>query len=301
MAQGAPSWFSLGVRHALGIATLVTTVTTAAAGLSGARGTTHDTAASIGVGPHLGPAALRFGRSVGSPTAGHLIGGAHLDETSYLRVEPADAEGDVRWGLEPLVAMLDRAARAVDRQFPGAVTTFGHLSRHGGGDVERHRSHESGRDADVGFFVRSALSSGAHQVFAPHFVAFRADGTAPTWPGAYFDDAKNWAFIAALVSDPEARVTHVFVAAPLRARLLAHAEQMGAPLALRIRAAQVMRQPHGALPHDDHFHVRIACPAQMAGCVENPEPPARAAGAAAGSTGRALGPRGAEHAAGRRS
>jgi murein endopeptidase len=24
------------------------------------------------------------------------------------------------------------------------------------------------------------------------------------------------------------------------------------------------------LPHDDHFHVRIGCPARMSGCVENP-------------------------------
>ncbi len=31
-----------------------------------------------------------------------------------------------------------------------------------------------------------------------------------------------------------------------------------------------MIQPHGTLPHDDHFHVRIACPSNMSGCVENP-------------------------------
>ncbi len=37
-----------------------------------------------------------------------------------------------------------------------------------------------------------------------------------------------------------------------------------------MRAAELMQQPHGALPHDDHFHVRIGCPAHMSGCVENP-------------------------------
>jgi penicillin-insensitive murein endopeptidase len=133
--------------------------------------------------------------------------------------------------------------------------------------VEQHRSHESGRDADVGFFVRSAAGP---QLLAPHFVAFRADGTAPTWPGAYFDDAKNWALVAAFVGDPEAHVTHLFVAAPLRARLLAYAEHAGAPQAIRIRAAELMQQPRGVLPHDDHFHVRIGCPTHMNGCVENP-------------------------------
>jgi penicillin-insensitive murein endopeptidase len=215
----------------------------------------------------LGPAALRFGRSIGSPTDGHLVGGSHLDDAPYLRVVPAYAASDVRWGLEPLVGMLDRAARQVRRQHPDAIMSFGHLSRLGGGDLDRHHSHESGRDADVGFFIRSATG---HPLLPSHFVPFTGDGTAPTWPGAYFDDAKNWTFVAALVTDPEAHVTHIFVAAPLRARLLAYAERMGAPANVRMRAAEVLQQPRGALPHDDHFHVRIGCPAHMSGCVENP-------------------------------
>jgi penicillin-insensitive murein endopeptidase len=217
----------------------------------------------------LGPAALRFGRSVGSPTQGHLVGGMHLNESEALRIEPADTAGDVRWGLEPLVAMIERAARAVRKQFPDAIASVGHLSREGGGDVDQHRSHESGRDADVGFYVRSYSG---RPLLPSHFVAFRGDGTAATWPGAYFDDARNWALVASFCGDPEARVTHIFIASPLRARLLAYAEHAGAPARTRLRAAELMQQPHGTLPHDDHFHVRIGCPAHMTGCVENPAP-----------------------------
>jgi len=191
----------------------------------------------------------------------------HLEEAPYLRVTPADTAGDVRWGLEPLVSMLDRAARAVRRQFPDAVASVGHLSREGGGDVDQHRSHESGRDADVGFYVRTSTG---RPLLPSHFVPFRPDGAAVGWPGAYFDDAKNWALVAALVADVEARVTHLFVAVPLRARLLAYAERMGVSPTVRMRAAELMQQPHGSLPHDDHFHVRIACPPHMSGCVENP-------------------------------
>ncbi len=215
----------------------------------------------------LGPAALRFGRSIGSPTDGRLLGGMHLDDAPYLRIVPAYASGDVRWGLEPLVAMLDRAARSVRRQFRDAVTSVGHLSRAGGGDIDRHRSHESGRDADVSFFVRTASGK---PLLPSRFVPFRPDGSADGWPGAYFDDARNWALVAAMVADPEAHVTHLFVAAPLRARLLAYAERVGVSPALRMHAAEVMQQPRGALPHDDHFHVRIGCPSRMNGCVENP-------------------------------
>jgi penicillin-insensitive murein endopeptidase len=41
--------------------------------------------------------------------------------------------------------------------------------------------------------------------------------------------------------------------------------------ALYNRAAVVMMQPSNALPHDNHFHVRISCPADMRkSCVEYP-------------------------------
>lgn len=208
-----------------------------------------------------------MGRSVGSPTAGHLVGGSRLPDAPYLRVVPAYAGSEVRWGLGSLVGMIDRAARRVRKESPDAVLSVGHLSRQGGGEVDRHVSHESGRDADIAFFVRNAQGK---QVFAEHFVPFHGDGTAPTWPGAFFDDARNWALVRALVSDPQARVTHIFVATPLRARLLAYAAKIGTPVDLRDRAALVMVQPHGSLPHDDHFHVRIACPPWQRECVEIP-------------------------------
>ena len=260
-AACSPSIIVRAASLAFSVLTATLTLSTGAFPGAAAR---HRPTARVG---SMGPAALRFGRSIGSPTEGHLLGGSHLEEAPYLRVVPVYAGGDIRWGLEPLVTMIDRAARQVRRQFPDAVTSVGHLSREGGGDVEHHRSHESGRDADVGFFIKSASG---RQLLPTHFVQFRGDGTAASWPGAYFDDAKNWALVSALVTDPEAHVTHLFVAAPLRARLLAYAERMGVASNIRVRAAEVLQQPHGALPHDDHFHVRIGCPAHMSGCVENP-------------------------------
>jgi penicillin-insensitive murein endopeptidase len=224
---------------------------------------------------HVHGAILRHSRSVGSPTSGRLLNGAHLNDAPYLRVVPAYQAGDARWGTEALVGMLDRAARQVRRQFPDAVMSVGHLSRPGGGEIERHHSHESGRDADIAFYVKSYTGKPA---YADHFVAFQGDGTAPTWPGAHFDDARNWAFVAALLGDPVAHVSHIFVATPLRARLLAYAERMGVAAPLRQRAAEVMAQPRGSLPHDDHFHVRISCPPEMTTgadrCIEDPMLPA---------------------------
>jgi penicillin-insensitive murein endopeptidase len=228
-------------------------------------------AAPIHVSAALIPDAhVHRGVSIGSPTDGHLVGGSHLTEAPYLRIIPVYAGSDVRWGLDSLVGMIDHSARAVRHQFPDAVLSVGHLSRRGGGDIDRHASHESGRDADLGFYIRGQTG---HPLYSDHMVSFRGDGTAPSWPGAFFDDARNWALVASIAQETHARVTYLFVAEPLRARLLAYAAHVGASPAVRNRAAELMVQPRGSLPHDDHFHVRIACPAGMTACVELPTRP----------------------------
>ncbi len=252
---------SLIVRAILFTSTLVALLTSSAGAQSGAA------PKSMHGGVVANAGAMRIGRSVGSPTVGHLVGGSRIEESPYLRVAPVYAQSDDRWGLGPLVSLIDRSARAVHRQFPDAKLSVGNLSRQGGGEIDRHASHESGRDADIGFYLKNHLGK---PLLADHFVPFRGDGLAPSWPGASFDDARNWALVAAFVTDPIARVSHIFVAAPLRARLLAYAEKIGAPLALRSHAAELLMQPRGSLAHDDHFHVRVSCPSGMTECIENP-------------------------------
>src|SRR5262249_52734313 len=71
---------------------------------------------------------------------------------------------------------------------------------------------------------------------------------------------------------PHHAVRQIFIYAPLRARLLAYASKVGAPRELRLKAARAMMQPVNALPHDDHFHIRISCPADQVdlGCLDLP-------------------------------
>lgn len=204
--------------------------------------------------------------SVGAPNDGRLDGGTHLADAPYLRIVPAYAASDARWGLPGLTGLVDRAARRVARRFPGAVLNVGDLSRKGGGEVERHRSHESGRDADIGFYLSNTAKK---QVFADRFVAFSPSGAPRDKPGTQFDEARNWALIEALLDDPVTRVSHIFTAFYVRARLLRYAERIGAPASVRQRAAEAMTQPRGVPDHDDHFHVRIACPReQRSVCIE---------------------------------
>lgn len=214
----------------------------------------------------LGPV-QSVSKSIGSPTDGHLANGVHLAEGPYWRITPSYREGDARWGTDMLVGLIERAGKSVRAKFPDAVLSVGHLSKKGGGEIDRHASHESGRDADLGFYVKNQQGK---PIYADHFVAFEGDGKARSWPGAQFDDARNWALVAAIAGDGRARVTHIFVATPIRARLLSYAEKIGAPPNIRNRAAELMAQPRGSLPHDDHFHVRIGCPSTGEQCIELP-------------------------------
>ncbi|WP_437964812.1 penicillin-insensitive murein endopeptidase [Sorangium sp. So ce260] len=205
--------------------------------------------------------------SVGHPNEGRLEGGVRLDSSRKdIRVVPAYAHADVRWGLPALVGMIERAARGVARRFPGAVLEVGDLSRQRGGEVHRHNSHESGRDVDLGFY---ALDGRGKQVHAPHFLRFNARLASTNMPGARFDLPRNWLLVQHLLTDPRAHVSHIFISDPLRHALLAHAKRIGVSRALLVRAQLAMMQPTGAEPHDDHMHVRISCPRAMRGsCVE---------------------------------
>lgn len=226
-------------------------------------------AATLAAGaPSTAAVGRRAAMSIGAPNDGHLVGGVALPERPWLRVVPFYADADVRWGLPALVGLVERAGRRVARRFRGAVLGVGDLSLEHGGDIDRHASHESGRDVDLAFFL---VHDDGVPVAAERFVPVAPDGSAPRLAHARFDDARNWALVQALIDDPVARVTHVFVAPHVRRRLLLWAARRGESPSVLARAAEVMHQPRSALEHDDHFHVRIGCPAgQSRTCQEGP-------------------------------
>lgn len=204
-------------------------------------------------------------QSIGSPTAGRLKGASRVVSGESLAIrEP----GRAPWGLPELVDLLDRSARRVRARYPGSVLLVGDLSFARGGPIDGHLSHESGRDADVGFY----FVDGHGKAQSPNrFLRVEYDGHVHQQPGLSFDDRRNWALVQAWVTDPKARIQHIFVAEPLRSRLLAYARRRGVYLPLLHRAALALKQPTRGLSHDDHFHVRIACPTSQNGeCLAEP-------------------------------
>jgi murein endopeptidase len=207
--------------------------------------------------------------SLGYPNAGKLIGGRKFRETQFMVMVPDHANSRVRWALPAMISVLDRASRIVARKYPGSVLEIGELSRQSGGPITSHLSHQNGRDADVGFYQ---MDLDGQPVRASRYMRFVGSGDSRDDPTVRFDEKRNWAFVRAILEDPHHEVRQIFIYAPLRARLLAYAAKVGAPRELRLKAARAMMQPANALPHDDHFHVRISCPSDQVdlGCLDLP-------------------------------
>lgn len=200
--------------------------------------------------------------SVGAPNKGKLYGGEKLASSKSVEVRG----GGHAYGLPDLVRVLRRAAAKVSGKHKGSVLYVGDLSAKNGGALLGHNSHQSGRDADVGFYMVS--EKGKH--VNPHrFVAFGSDGRPRGGEVVRFDDERNWAFVEALLTDTKADVRYLFVSSGLRTRLLKYAAKKNVPKDLYAKAAAALMSPADADVHDDHFHVRIACPEKMRGtCVE---------------------------------
>jgi penicillin-insensitive murein endopeptidase len=198
-------------------------------------------------------------RSVGYAWEGQLVRGMKLKESRYIRYISECASGDRFYGTWQLVQLIERAARGVAARYPGAKLAAGELSSKQGGDVGGHSSHESGRDADIGFYIlRADGKPSAGAVFARFDAAGRSliPGS-----GQRFDDARNWELVSKLVTDRDARVQYIFVARSIRARLLREAVRRKTPAEVIARAQTVLVEPARGNPHRTHFHVRIYCAA----------------------------------------
>lgn len=202
--------------------------------------------------------------TVGHPNHGYQVRAKKLSDTSHLVVK-ASSTG-ARYGHPALVLMLRRSAKQISKDAGGIRMLVGDLSREGGGPLYGHRSHQSGRDADVGFF---ATNSKGKSVQLREFVKFGADGKSESSSNLIFDDYRNWLLVQAWVTDTRAGLSHIFVSHGLRARLLAFASKDARFKRYVERAAALLKQPEHGEPHDDHFHVRIACPASQSGLCKS--------------------------------
>jgi murein endopeptidase len=176
--------------------------------------------------------------SIGVPNRGNLLNGVQLPASPSLTVVSAEHA----WGTPDLIACLQRSVDAVQDQFPDTPPLYvGDLSQPEGGYLRGHRSHQSGLDADIGYYYRDEAAWYT-----------KADSR-------NLDVARTWALVRALVSDCD--IEYVFIDLRIQVLLREHAVQIGEVpewldtlFAKGPRKTGIIRHAHG---HQTHIHLRI--------------------------------------------
>jgi len=195
------------------------------------------------------------------------------------------------------VQLLVRAARRVNRLHRNSLLGVADLSAPGGGSTPEHRSHRSGRDVDLLYYMTDAAGKplpptemiffdreGGERVAAsqpaaaaspsrmPRAKAERRPARIPASQPALrkIDVPRTWEAVKALLTDPETSVQWIFIGEPIAKLLLQHARRRREPAYLLERAATVMHQPSDAQTHMDHWHLRIFCASsdRHQGCID---------------------------------
>ncbi len=177
--------------------------------------------------------------SVGFADEGRLINGVHMGEDpAWIRQRP-----ELAWGTKESVDALTAAFRAVHAQFPSsAPARLSHIGNKEGGYLRPHKSHQSGRDADIGFFYKGDTMPGGRN------------------RERMFDAQRNWALLRTLLVNADIQVVLVDRGIQKILRNYALAQGEDATWVDRLfRAGKASLFQH-ARRHKDHFHVRFFSP-----------------------------------------
>lgn len=231
--------------------------------------------------PYLPDEDRSLSRSVGQVTTGFLVNGRPLPlPHPNMAILPRQFARYLQYTSQTMIDLLEDAVAYLAAEDPEAVLYLGNLGRPQGGDIPYSVSHTNGRDADLAFFV---VDESGEPVAPPDLLPLDENGIfdganleETDYPELFlrFDAPRNWRLIEGLLQSEAAHIQYIFVSNPLRRLLLEEGRRQGASAATLRLARQILVQPGGALPHDDHFHLRIHCsPLDLAsGCQERGRP-----------------------------
>lgn len=175
-------------------------------------------------------------------------------------IQRSSEDTTASWGTDLMMEMLSEAACAAERVKPGHPLLVGNISIRRGGKYGSHSSHQTGLDADLGFYHRNRDISAYWRPLEENFEA-------------NFDYEKNWAFLKALHSAAEQRLMIVFVDRGIKAKLCKWVEQNeGLPTDSSSAAYKALRHLRHWDGHANHYHVRLFCPG-TSGCVNSDADP----------------------------
>jgi murein endopeptidase len=178
--------------------------------------------------------------SVGFAEAGRLINAVQLPPGDAWEVLAAE----YAWGAQETIDAIEAAARSVRERVPDAPPLrVNHISKRDGGWLRPHKSHQSGRDADLLFYGKGGAAWAA-------VAGKRTDS---------IDPVQNWALVRALVTRTDVFVILVDrrVIDLLYATALAAGEDRAWVDSIFRGNTPLVQHARG---HRDHFHVRFFAP-----------------------------------------
>ena len=204
--------------------------------------------------------------SVGDTRDGYMVNGRPLPAPSLLlRQLPVQYERGLAYATTDMVELFVDTARAMEKKYPGTIMYLGNMAAREGGDIPYSVSHNAGRDADIGFYLKDAEGKFAHpQNLHKINRRFQSREEGPVYT---FDLEKNTTLIELLLTHPKVRVQFIFLAKHLRTAIYRELVARGSSPEL-LERFEMSVQNQAA--HDDHFHVRIYCSNSdiCAGCVD---------------------------------
>lgn len=196
---------------------------------------------------------------VGSYAKG-CIGGAVQLQTDGAGWQAMRLSRDRRWGSAELVNYIEALAEAVDQDgFRGLLVGDMGQAR-GGPMLSGHASHQIGLDVDIWLqpMPDNVLSANERESLSAKSVLKK--GTRDIDPKLFGEAQRLLIYRAAQLPG----VARIFVAPGIKKSLCA----------ITWRDRSFLSKIRPWYGHDDHFHVRLSCPAGSTACVDqNPPPP----------------------------
>jgi murein endopeptidase len=204
------------------------------------------------------PRQIAHGQSVGAPWSGRLQHATALPPgEGYFIRRPGRA-----FGTQTTVELTERAIGETLDAFPDEhILAIGDISAPSGGLITQHRSHQSGRDIDVGLFYREKPAG-----YPADFI--HADEV-------NLDCAATFKLLESFLAtaDDDGGVQMIFLDFDVQGILFDWALDHGIS---ERRLERIFQYPHGRGSsegivrhepnHDNHMHVRFKCPAEDTGC-----------------------------------
>ncbi|MGM0574709.1 MAG: penicillin-insensitive murein endopeptidase [Myxococcota bacterium] len=198
-------------------------------------------------------------KTVGRAYRGKLVNAEQLPSgPGYYRRRPRNSYGT----NETISALLDAIAH-VRRKF-GSLhdIAVGDISDHDGGQLAGHRSHQSGRDVDLGFWFEGQDGDGPKAFIS----ALRHELIMPA----------NWRLLKRLVgtSEAESRVEYIFLDYGVQKKVYQWAKEHGKAseevLRYMFQYPRGKRALRGVVRHEpghaNHYHIRFKCPDDNEDC-----------------------------------